>query len=161
MALSLVEQVRIRIFDIPRNLFYPIFTDEEYEDFLESANNDVLQAAKIAAVSASMFFATINTKEMVGDTEIWNEVSRHYLRALELFLRNNQSVLLKGVMPYAAGISVADLRNSRCDPDNPRTQNWLYKDKKGCENTSGIYQTHPSTIAPDNGDGDNSGGCCV
>ena len=62
-----------------------ILQDEEIEMFLELQNDDLLQAARMAAYSCALFISTVSTKELYGDVEVWSEASRQYLKALQAF----------------------------------------------------------------------------
>lgn len=132
MALTNIEKVRVLIQDNGKLPFLDegtyILQDEEIEMFLELQNDDLLQAARMAAYSCALFISTVSTKELYGDVEVWSEASRQYLKALQAFTSDKSliSVIPKGVMPYAAGVSVNDYLNSINDPDNPRVYDWLY-----------------------------------
>lgn len=132
MALSNVEKIRVLIQDNGKLPFLDegdyILQDEEIEMFLELQNNDLLQAARMAAYSAALFISTVSIKELYGDVEVWSNASKEYLKALQAFTSDKSmvSVIPKGVMPYAAGISVQDYLSSLNDKDNPRLYDWLY-----------------------------------
>ena len=132
MALTNIEKVRVLIQDNGKLPFLDegtyILQDEEIEMFLELQNDDLLQAARMAAYSCALFISTVSTKELYGDVEVWSEASRQYLKALQAFTSDKSliSVIPKGVMPYAAGVSVNDYLNSINDLDNPRVYDWLY-----------------------------------
>lgn len=132
MALTNIEKVRVLIQDNGKLPFLDegtyILQDEEIEMFLELQNDDLLQAARMAAYSCALFISTVSTKELYGDVEVWSEASKQYLKALQAFTSDKSliSVIPKGVMPYAAGISVQGYLDSINDPDNPRLYDWLY-----------------------------------
>ena len=129
MALSLIEQARLYIYDIPKNQFYPIFEDEYWEHFLLVTGDDPLKAARMAATSAAMGISCVNSKEKFGDVEAWNNSWSSYLKAVQNFTKDKTlfGIVPNGVTPYAAGVSVADLDLSKADPDNPRVGNVLYE----------------------------------
>ena len=132
MALTNIEKVRVLIQDNGKLPFLDegtyILQDEEIEMFLELQNDDLLQAARMAAYSCALFISTVSTKELYGDVEVWSEASKQYLKALQAFTSDKSliSVIPKGVMPYSAGVSVQDYINSVNDPDNPRVYDCLY-----------------------------------
>lgn len=130
MALTPVEQVRLLIGDTPSSPFYPLYTDEEIQQFLDLNNNNVIAAARMAAISASFILAGWNTRERTGDIEVWNSLSTQYLKALDNFLDNPVVDLPNGMMPYAGGISWADVCANNLSPDNVRSK--LTKIKTNC-----------------------------
>lgn len=121
MALTDVEKVRLLIGDVPTSPFYQLFTDEEIQAFLDMTGGNVMQAARLAAIAASLQLAGWNTRERVGDEEIWSSLSTQYLKALENLIKDTSSATLpNGLMPYAAGISWADVCANNNNPDNVR-----------------------------------------
>lgn len=112
---------RLPIFDQDQPPVF-IMTDEEIEGYLTMCNGDVLQAARWAMRSMMNWVSSISTKELCGDIEVWTDFGKNYIKAGQAFLDDKTlfSILPKGVMPYAAGISVTELIASLTDPDNPR-----------------------------------------
>lgn len=135
MALNNIEIVRFLTQDNGKLPFLKegvyIVSDEEIEWALEYCNDDVLQAARLCCHSLTKWIAGVNTKEMFGDVEVWNEVSKQYRNAIKDFLNDKTliSVIPKGVMPWAAGISINDLVTSFSDRDNPNRYNFLAQQK--------------------------------
>ena len=129
MPISLIEQARLYIYDIPKNQFYPIFTDDYWQHFLDVNNDDPLKAARMAATSAAMGISCVNSKEKFGDVEAWNNSWQSYLKAVQNFTKDKTlfGVVPNGITPYAAGISIADLEASWADEDNPNNGNVLYE----------------------------------
>lgn len=122
MALTPEETVRLLIGDIAASPFYPLFTAEEIQQFLDLNGQNIRQAARMAAISASMLLAGYNTREITGDIHVYNEVSSQYRRALENFINDSSSANLpNGLMPYASGISWADFNANNNNPDNIRS----------------------------------------
>lgn len=128
MALTETDKVRILIGLTEQSPFYEILTDEEVEWFLELADDDVIIASIEAGYAVCRYLSQINTKEKFGEVEAWNEVSKQYRSSFEIWAEDKRKLILlpKGVMPYAAGISKADLNASMADCDNPNVTNWLY-----------------------------------
>ncbi len=62
MALTPIEQVRLLIGDTPSSPFYPLYTDEEIQQFLDLNNGNVIAAARMAAISASFILAGWSTR---------------------------------------------------------------------------------------------------
>lgn len=115
--------MRLTIGDVLNNPFYPMFADEEYQAFLNYTNGVVQRAIRMAAIGASMMLATINYKEVVGDEAIWSNVSRDYQNALKSLISESAiNALPDGIMPYASGISWADVNANNSNPDNVRPQ---------------------------------------
>jgi hypothetical protein len=120
MALTPIESVRLLIGDIPGSPFYPLYTDEQIQEFLDLSNQNIQQAARLAAISASFILAGWSTRERTGDIEVWNSLSTQYLKALENLINNPIQELPNGMMPYAGGISWADVCANNSNPDNVR-----------------------------------------
>jgi len=139
MALTPVEQVRLLIGDTPTSPFYMLFTDDEIQFFLDQNNGNVQLAARMAAISASFQLAGYNTRERVGDEEIWNSLSTQYLAALKNVIDNPIINLPNGMMPWAGGISWSEVCANNSNPDNVRpkltqikTCDWDNKCHEGC-----------------------------
>ncbi len=133
MALSNIEMIRLITQDNGRLPFMEegayILEDPEIEGYLTLCNGDVMQAARWATRSIMNWVSGISTKELTGDIEVWNDISKNYLKSAQAFLDDKSlfKALPSGIFPYAAGISVANLGASMLDPDNPNTPKWLYK----------------------------------
>ena len=122
MALTDVEVVRLLIGDTPTSPFYQLFTDEEIQQFLDMNGGNVMQAARMAAIAASMQLAGWTTRERTGDIEVWSSLSTQYLKALENLINDSSSASIpNGLMPYASGISWADVCANNANPDNVRS----------------------------------------
>lgn len=122
MALTDVEIVRLLIGDTPTSPFYQLFTDEEIQQFLDLNGGNVRQAARMAAIAASMQLAGWTTRERTGDIEVWSSLSTQYLKALENLINDSSSASIpNGLMPYASGISYADIWANNANPDNVRS----------------------------------------
>ena len=121
MALTDVEKVRLLIGDVPNSPFYMLFSDEEIQAFLDMTGGNVMQAARLAAIAASLQLAGWSTRETVGDITVWNDLSKQYIKALENLIKDTSSATLpNGLMPYAAGISWVDVQANNNNPDNVR-----------------------------------------
>lgn len=121
MALTDIEKIRILIGDTEGSPFYMLFTDNEIQAFLDLTGGNVMQAARLAAIAASMQLAGWTTRERTGDIEVWSSLSTQYLKALENLIKDASSATLpNGLMPYAAGISWKDKISNDSSPDNVR-----------------------------------------
>lgn len=116
--------IKLTIADVsPNNPFSPMFSDEEYQAFLDFNNGVVRRAIRMAAIAASMLMATVNYKEMVADEQIWSNVSRDYQLALKpLIAEDSINNLPDGIMPYASGISYEDMCKNDSNWDNVRPE---------------------------------------
>lgn len=122
MALTDVEIVRLLIGDTPTSPFYQLFTDEEIQQFLGLNSGNVRQAARMAAIAASMQLAGWTSRERSGDLEVWSNLSTQYLKALENLINDSSAGNLpNGLMPYASGISWDDICANNANPDNVRS----------------------------------------
>jgi len=139
MALTDVEIVRLLIGDTPTSPFYQLFTDEEIQQFLDMNGGNVMQAARMAAIAASMQLAGWTTRERTGDLEVWSSLSTQYLKALENLINDSSSASIpNGLMPYASGISWADVCANNANPDNVRSP---LTQIKVCDSPSGGFNT--------------------
>ena len=139
MALTDVEIVRLLIGDTPTSPFYQLFTDEEIQQFLDLNGGNVRQAARMAAIAASMQLAGWTSRERSGDLEVWSNLSTAYLKALENLINDSSSASIpNGLMPYASGISWADVCANNANPDNVRSP---LTQIKVCDSPSGGFNT--------------------
>lgn len=122
MALTNIQVVRLLIGDVANSPFYPLFSDEEITEFLDLNGGNVRQAARMAAISASMQLAGWSSRERTGDIEVWSNLSTAYLKALDnLISDKGAGNLPNGLMPYAGGISWDDIRKNNLNPDVVRS----------------------------------------
>lgn len=114
--------VRILIGDVSGSVFFPVLSDDEIEALLRLENWDVKRAARRAAITTAFYMTTWNTREVSGDIEVWNSAATEYRRVLDAFLdESNAGNLPDDLIPYAAGISIADVCASNNDPDKNRS----------------------------------------
>ena len=102
MALTPIEQVNLLIGSVPSNPFYPIFSDEEIQQFLDLNGQNVYQAARMAAIAASMTISGYSTRESTGDIWVENNYAKNYLAALGNFINNPTVLIPMGLMPWSA-----------------------------------------------------------
>lgn len=117
MAMTPVQQVKLLIGDIEGSPFYPLFTDEEIQQFLDLKNQNVIAAAQMAAISASMILAGWTTRERCADIEVWSSLSSNYLKALDYLINNPSGNIPNGLMPWAGGISKREVCQNNRNPD--------------------------------------------
>lgn len=120
MALTPIDQVRILIGDVEGSPFFELFSDEEIQFFLDQNNGNVQLAARMAAISASFQLAGWSSRERTGEIEVWSNLSTAYLAALKNLIDNPVVNLPNGLMPWAGGISWADVCANNSNPDNVR-----------------------------------------
>lgn len=119
MALTPVEQVRLLIGLGPTSPFFDMVSGAEIEWALERTNGNVIAAARLIAISLSFQLAGYNTREKVGDEEIWNTVSTSYLAALKNFITDPGLLIPSGLMPWSANTCPSKLMSIEvCDGDN-------------------------------------------
>ena len=93
----------------------------------------------MAAIAASMQLAGWTSRERVGDIEVWSNLSTAYLKALENLINDSSSASIpNGLMPYASGISWADMCANNANPDNVRSP---LTQIKVCDSPTGGFNT--------------------
>lgn len=102
MAMTPVETVSLLIGNTPSNPFYPIFSPEEIQQFLDLNNQNIPAAARMAAIAASMTIAGWSTRESTGDIWVENEYAKNYLAALKNFINSPTTLIPVGLMPWSA-----------------------------------------------------------
>lgn len=118
MALTPVEEVRFLIGLGPTSPFADLVSDEEIQWALDRTNGNVILAARLVAISLSFQLAGYNTRERVGDEEIWNSVSTSYLAALKNFITDPTVLIPNGLMPWSANTCPSKLMSIEvCDGD--------------------------------------------
>jgi hypothetical protein len=121
MALTDIETIRLLIGDTPTSPFYMLFTDEELQQFLDLNDGNVMRAARMAAIAASLQLAGWTSRERTGDLEIWSNLSTSYLKALDNFIKDSGSASIpSGSLGYAARFSYEDVCANNSNPDNVR-----------------------------------------
>lgn len=118
MPLSLIQQVRLLVQD--NDVTFPFLSDAEVEFFLERNENNVdrsaIEAAKVILLQLSMRSSS-ETVDMFTITG--KNAAEQYRMALELFLKSpSMNPVLNGIVPYAGGISLADIQSNNDNIDN-------------------------------------------
>mgnify|MGYP000101909195 CR=1 FL=1 len=117
MALTNIEAVNIMIGNKEGMAFYPLFTDDEITYFLSLNADSVLQTARMASTFAAAQIAGLNTREVYGDVEFWNEAAKRYIEASKLLISMIDKTAMKNAMPYAAGLTKSDVAKYRTNTD--------------------------------------------
>lgn len=112
-----IAQLRLLIGDIPSSPFYQLLSDDELEMFLDMEGGSLRKAFRRAAITAGLILSGYNTREVVGDEQIWNTVATAYQKVLEMALDESSVANLGGLTGYAAGISWEDICKYRSNPD--------------------------------------------
>ena len=96
-----------------------LLTDEEITYYLEKNNNNVSKAARDCAKTV-LFILSQRVHERADVLEIWgHDWFNNYYKTLQMYLNDpNFSFAINGAMPYAGGISVADIRANVENYDN-------------------------------------------
>ena len=95
-----IALIKVMVGDVPSNPFYPLFAD--YQKWLAMYNGDIDKTVRTAAISASMFMATVDSREVIGDLVIENEIASNYIKALNLLIANPSKSDPDGLMPWSA-----------------------------------------------------------
>ena len=102
-----INLTRIYTGDIAASPFYPIFSDEEIGSILESQGWNLRKGIRWTAISASMYFAQLPSRERVDVLEEWNTVAQQYQKALKDLINDTSiSSIEDGLMPYFGGVSL-------------------------------------------------------
>lgn len=123
-ATNPVDRVRLNVGDIWDDM--EMLSDTDYEYFLSASRGNENRATMDAA-RAILFRLTRMTRERTGDIEVYGEQwFSNYMKALQLILKD-PNIAISVAVPYAGGISVSDMQENRCNPDNFRIGIGMYK----------------------------------
>lgn len=109
--------IRLLIGDTPASPLYPLFTDDELQQFLDMSKGNVMRAARYAAISASLVLAGYNTWETTGDISVRNNIASNYLAALRYFISDGSKDIPEGLMPWSAGTNRLEVCAMARDPN--------------------------------------------
>lgn len=114
-----ISLIALMLGDIEGGPYYPMFTPEQYKQFLTLGRGDVNRAAVYAAISAGYFVAGESSREVIGELQVSSSSSSNYIKLLDYLIGNAGKVPPTGLMPWFAGADTADknklLDYSRCD----------------------------------------------
>ena len=117
-----IDLVRLYIGDVTSSPFYPIFSDDEIGSILEFRGWNVKKGIRDTAISASMYFAQLPSRERVDVLEEWNTVAQQYQKALQDLISETSTMSLDdGLMPYFGGISWEQISKINSNPDQTRS----------------------------------------
>ena len=134
MALTPVEQVRLLIGLNPGSPFAALLTDDEIQWYLEYTNGNIIQAARMAAVSVSFQLAGTPSRERTGNIEVWSNAYSAYKDVLDDFINNPSVIIPQSLFPWSSSKQLCNLTNIEvCDGD---ACNQACKDVCGCAGPS-------------------------
>ena len=122
MALTEIEKVRLWIGATESSPFYELITDDEIQYFLDLNSNDVFEAARMGCSAMYLKVIAIPSREVTGEIEVWNEYRKGYLDYLNKIISSNNPLSLRGVTPWAAGISWEDVKLNLDNSDVVKTK---------------------------------------
>ncbi|MNC05506.1 hypothetical protein D3C75_529820 [compost metagenome] len=114
-----ISLLALMIGDIPGGPYYPMFTPEQYAQFLKAAKGNVNIAAIIAATSAGYIVSGESSREVIGELQISSSTGANYLKLLDYLISTAGKIPPDNLMPWFAGADECD-RNKlldfrRCD----------------------------------------------
>lgn len=116
-----ISLLALMLGDIPGGPYYPMFTEDQYKQFLKLSKGNINKAAVYAAMSAAFFVSGESSREQIGELSISNSSSNNYLKLLDYVIDTNGKIPPDGLMPWFAGMDKPCdhnklLDHSRCDP---------------------------------------------
>jgi hypothetical protein len=116
-----ISLLALMIGDIPGGPYYPMFTSEQYSQFLKAKKGNVNKAAVMAAISAGYFVSGESSREVIGELQISSSTSTNYIKLLDYLIATEGNVPPDSLMPWFAGADECDqnklLNYERCDVD--------------------------------------------
>ena len=112
-----IEEVRLEIGLLGQA--YQLLSDEEVQYFLNKNNGNIRRASSSAGKTVLFILSQlVHTK--ASELESWDhDWFNNYYKTLQMYLNDpNFSFAINGAMPYAGGISVADIRANVENYDN-------------------------------------------
>ena len=109
-----IALLALMIGDIPGGPYYPMFTPEQYGQFLKLGRGNVNQAAIYAAMSAAYFVSGESSREVIGELSISSSTSGNYVKLLDYLIATAGKVPPENLMPWFAGADECD-RNKLLD----------------------------------------------
>lgn len=115
-----ISLLALMLGDIPGGPYYPMFTEDQYKQFLSLGRGDVNQAVVYAAMSAAFFVSGESSREQIGELSISSSTSNNYLKLLDYVIKTAGKVPPPNLMPWFAGADMKDqnklLDFERCSP---------------------------------------------
>lgn len=112
-----VSNIRIELGDTDTAL--PIMSDAEYQYFIDK-NEGSLRRAAMDAAKSLIFKLSMRTDETVDIFSFkGSSAAKNYMQALSMYIKNpDMNPVLQNAMPYAGGISKADMDANNANQDN-------------------------------------------
>lgn len=117
-----ISLLALMIGDIEGGPYYPMFTPEQYAQFLKAGKGNVNRAIVYVAISAGYFVSSESSREVIGELSVSNSAGGSYLKLLDYLVGNAGKVPPDALMPWFAGADECD-RNKLLDfslCDKPR-----------------------------------------
>lgn len=115
-----ISLLALMLGDIPGGPYYPMFTEDQYKQFLVLGKGDVNRAAVYAAMSAAFFVSGESSREQIGELSISSSTSSNYLKLLDYMISTAGKVPPPNLMPWFAGADQRDrnklINFERCSP---------------------------------------------
>lgn len=123
-----IALLALRIGDIPGGPYYPMFTEEQYRQFLKASNGDVNRATVMVAISAGYMVSGESSRESIGELTISSSTSNSYLKLLDYLISTAGKAPPPNLMPWFAGQDEPDknrlLDFERCDKPGYKFSNY-------------------------------------
>lgn len=103
-----ISLLALMLGDIPGGPYYPMFTPEQYKQFLAAGRGDVNRAAIFAAISAGYIVSGESSREVIGELQISSSSSTNYIKLLDYLIATAGKVPPPNLMPWFAGASKCD-----------------------------------------------------
>lgn len=117
MALSDIEKVRIEIGDTDVSL--PILSDDTYQYYLDTENNNIARASIRAAKSILMRLAITSNHEIVDIITINPKAAGEYRQALLMYISNpNLNPIYMNATGWFGNVSKAEMLANNANEDN-------------------------------------------
>lgn len=117
-----ISLLALMIGDIPGGPYYPMFTPEQYTQFIKLSRGNVNKAAVYAAISAGYVVSGESSREVIGELQISSSTSSNYLKLLDYLIATAGRVPPDNLMPWFGGANSCDknklLEFRRCDRGN-------------------------------------------
>lgn len=99
-----VAMIALMLGDIEGSPYYPLFSTEQYKQFLLMGKGSVNTAVVSAAISASFIVSSESTREVIGDLSISRSTGAGYLKALDYLIKSTNKQIPAGLMPWVGGL---------------------------------------------------------
>lgn len=126
-----ISLLALMIGDIPGGPYYPMFSEEQYRQFLLLGKGNVNRAVVYAAMSAAFFVSGESSREVIGELQISSSTSSNYLKLLDYLIATTGKVPPDNLMPWFAGADQCD-RNKLLDFSRCDTKSWQHLVDPAC-----------------------------